>query len=61
MSLDRRSFIQGTAAAGLTLAAPSILRAQSNEPVRLGLLTVKNWPSCFWGNRYGTRLKTVVS
>ena len=44
MSLDRRSFIQGTAAAGLTLAAPSILRAQSNEPVRIGLLTVKTGP-----------------
>lgn len=44
MSLDRRSFIQGTAAAGLSLAAPSILRAQSNEPVRIGLLTVKTGP-----------------
>jgi branched-chain amino acid transport system substrate-binding protein len=44
MSLDRRSFIQGTAAAGLTLAAPSILRAQTNEPVRIGLLTVKTGP-----------------
>ncbi|SMC47292.1 ABC transporter substrate-binding protein [Polynucleobacter kasalickyi] len=44
MSLDRRSFIQGTAAAGLSLAAPSILLAQSNEPVRIGLLTVKTGP-----------------
>lgn len=44
MSLDRRSFLQGTAAAGLTLAAPSILRAQTNEPLRLGLLTVKTGP-----------------
>ena len=44
MSLDRRSFIQGTAAAGLTLAAPSILRAQTNEPIRSGLLTVKTGP-----------------
>ena len=44
MSLDRRSFIQGTAAAGLTLAAPSILRAQTNEPIRIGLLTVKTGP-----------------
>lgn len=44
MSLDRRSFIQGTAAAGLTLAAPRILLAQNNEPVRIGLLTVKTGP-----------------
>lgn len=44
MTLDRRSFIQSTAAAGLALSAPSILRAQSNEPLRLGLLTVKTGP-----------------
>ena len=43
MSIDRRSFIQGSAAAGLGLAVPSIF-AQSNEPVRIGLLTVKTGP-----------------
>ena len=45
MSFDRRSFLQGTAAAGLSLAAPGIIRAQgTNEPIRLGLLTVKTGP-----------------
>ena len=43
MTIDRRSFIQGSAAAGLGLAVPSIF-AQNNEPVRIGLLTVKTGP-----------------
>ncbi len=42
MSIDRRQFIQTTVAAGLGLAAPGLLRAQaSQDPVRVGLLTVK--------------------
>jgi branched-chain amino acid transport system substrate-binding protein len=40
MSIDRRIFIQGSAAAGLGLALPNVF-GQSNEPLRIGLLTVK--------------------
>jgi branched-chain amino acid transport system substrate-binding protein len=43
MTIDRRSFIQGSAAAGLGLAVPNLF-AQNNEPLRLGLLTVKTGP-----------------
>ena len=43
MTIDRRSFLQGSAAAGLGLAVPNIF-AQNNEPVRIGLLTVKTGP-----------------
>ena len=43
MTIDRRSFIQGSAVAGLGLAVPNLF-AQGNEPVRLGLLTVKTGP-----------------
>jgi branched-chain amino acid transport system substrate-binding protein len=42
---NRRGFLQGTAAAGMTLALPGLARAQAGaEPVRLGLLTVKSGP-----------------
>jgi branched-chain amino acid transport system substrate-binding protein len=39
----RRNFIEGTAAAGVSLAMGSIAHAQS-EPMRIGLLTVKTGP-----------------
>ncbi|MEI7530945.1 MAG: ABC transporter substrate-binding protein [Betaproteobacteria bacterium] len=44
MSIDRRSFLQGTALTGLALSSPSLLLAQSKEPLRLGLMTVKTGP-----------------
>jgi branched-chain amino acid transport system substrate-binding protein len=41
----RREFLQGAAAAGLSLSAPLSARAQaSSEPIRLGLMTVKTGP-----------------
>jgi len=43
MTIDRRSFIQGSAAAGLGLAVPNLF-AQNNEALRIGLLTVKTGP-----------------
>lgn len=43
MTIDRRAFIQSSAAAGLGLAVPN-LYAQGNDPIRLGLLTVKTGP-----------------
>ena len=44
MDSNRRSFIQGASAAGLTLAIPKFALAQSKEPIQLGLLTVKTGP-----------------
>ena len=45
MSLSRRSFVKGTAAASLaTVSAPAILRAQGAGAMRVGLLTVKTGP-----------------
>jgi len=42
---QRREFLQGAAAAGLSLSAPLSARAQaSSEPIRLGLMTVKTGP-----------------
>ncbi len=42
---NRRDFLQGTAAAGMSLALPGIAHAQAGgEPVRIGLLTVKTGP-----------------
>lgn len=43
MSLDRRSFLQTAALTSLGVAAPSLF-AQSNDALRLGLLTVKTGP-----------------
>ena len=45
MSLSRRSFVKGTAAASLaTVSAPAIVRAQGAGAMRVGLLTVKTGP-----------------
>src|SRR5665647_1655539 len=45
MSISRRTFVKGTASAALaTVSMPTIVRAQSSEPIRLGLLTVKTGP-----------------
>ena len=44
MDSNRRSFIQGASAAGLSLAIPQFAMAQSKEPIQLGLLTVKTGP-----------------
>ena len=45
MTINRRDFLQGTGAAGLSLAVPSLANAQkSNAPVKVGLLTVKTGP-----------------
>jgi branched-chain amino acid transport system substrate-binding protein len=43
---NRRDFLQGTAAAGMSLALPGLAHAQAGggEPVRIGLLTVKTGP-----------------
>jgi len=43
MRIDRRTLLKGTAAAGLAVAAPAVLRAQG-APFKLGLLTVKTGP-----------------
>ncbi|HML13990.1 MAG TPA: ABC transporter substrate-binding protein [Xanthobacteraceae bacterium] len=43
MQIHRRTLLKGAAAAGLTLAAPTVLRAQSG-PMRIGFLTVKTGP-----------------
>ncbi len=47
MTIDRRTFLKGAAGAGITAAAGShspLIFAQSNEPIRVGLLTVKTGP-----------------
>ena len=44
MTVDRRRFLQGAAAAGTALGFPAIVSAQANGPIRLGLLTVKTGP-----------------
>jgi branched-chain amino acid transport system substrate-binding protein len=47
MTIDRRTFLKGAAGAGLTAAAGAhtpLVFAQSNEPIRVGLLTVKTGP-----------------
>jgi branched-chain amino acid transport system substrate-binding protein len=42
---NRRIFLQGSAAAGVSLAFPQAVLAQSDsEPIRIGLLTVKTGP-----------------
>jgi len=41
---NRRDFLQGTAAAGMSLALPGLAQAQGGEPIRVGLLTVKTGP-----------------
>ncbi len=42
---NRRTFLQSTAGAGVTLALPGLARAQGpGEPIRLGLMTVKTGP-----------------
>jgi len=41
---NRRDFLQGTAAAGMSLALPGLAHAQGAEPIRVGLLTVKTGP-----------------
>jgi len=43
MSISRRTFVHGAAGAALVGAAPRAL-AQSSDPVRVGLLTVKTGP-----------------
>ena len=42
MSFNRRRFVQGIAGVSLVGAIPA--RAQSNAPIRLGLMTVKTGP-----------------
>jgi branched-chain amino acid transport system substrate-binding protein len=42
MRISRRTLLQGSA--GLAVSAPAIVRAQSKEPIRIGLLTVKTGP-----------------
>jgi branched-chain amino acid transport system substrate-binding protein len=47
MTIDRRTFLKGAAGAGITAAAGThapLAFAQSNEPIRIGLLTVKTGP-----------------
>ena len=45
MTIDRRQFLQGTTAAGLSASFSGMGFAQgSSEPIRLGLLTVKTGP-----------------
>jgi branched-chain amino acid transport system substrate-binding protein len=47
MSIDRRTFLKGAAGAGLAAAAGThapLVFAQSNDPIRIGLLTVKTGP-----------------
>jgi branched-chain amino acid transport system substrate-binding protein len=41
---NRRDFLQGTAAAGMSLALPGLAQAQGGDPIRVGLLTVKTGP-----------------
>ncbi|MDB5958457.1 ABC transporter substrate-binding protein, partial [Ramlibacter sp.] len=41
---SRREFVKGAAAAAATVAVPGLAQAQSGEPVRIGLLTVKTGP-----------------
>jgi branched-chain amino acid transport system substrate-binding protein len=43
MRIHRRTLLKGVAAAGLGLAAPAVLRAQTG-PMRIGFLTVKTGP-----------------
>jgi branched-chain amino acid transport system substrate-binding protein len=43
MRIHRRTLLKGAAAAGLAVAAPAVLRAQT-APFKLGLLTVKTGP-----------------
>ncbi|WP_406854221.1 MULTISPECIES: ABC transporter substrate-binding protein [unclassified Alsobacter] len=44
MTISRRTFVQGAAGVALTgVAAPAVL-AQSSDPIRVGLLTVKTGP-----------------
>ena len=44
MSISRRTLMQGAATAGLASLTGSSAFAQSNEPIRIGLLTVKTGP-----------------
>jgi branched-chain amino acid transport system substrate-binding protein len=44
MSLSRRQFVHGAAAAGAASVAAPYVRAQTNDPIRIGLLTVKTGP-----------------
>ena len=45
MTINRRDFLVGSGAASLGLAVPTLVNAQkSNEPIRIGLLTVKTGP-----------------
>ena len=43
MRIHRRTLLKGVAAAGLGIAAPAVLRAQTG-PMRIGFLTVKTGP-----------------
>jgi branched-chain amino acid transport system substrate-binding protein len=49
MTISRRHFVGGVAGAGIaSMAAPSLVFAQSSGPIRVGLLAAKSWPStCF--------------
>ncbi len=45
MTINRRDFLVGSGATSLGLAVPTLVNAQkSNEPIRIGLLTVKTGP-----------------
>jgi len=41
---SRREFVKGAAAAAATVSLPGLAQAQSGEPVKVGLLTVKTGP-----------------
>ena len=42
--MDRRSFLTTTTAAAATLAFPAILRAQSKDPLRIGVPAAADRP-----------------
>jgi len=44
MTLSRRTLVQGAATAGLASLVGTRVNAQSSEPIRIGLLTVKTGP-----------------
>ena len=55
MTISRRTFVQGAAGVALTgVAAPAVL-AQSSDPIRVGLLTVKTGPARLRRHRHGAR------